>query len=181
MLAGTGRTFQSLPRFEKGGRKGIVQNRYRNLTSADLVHPCAQTSLQLKVFFFSFQISFYFPQHPTSKKKKKKRPSLSLSLSLAPPLAPQNVVKMPLGWSKILSHSYLSVNWLNKVAFLKEPKRKQDYQVCWDCGRILRPEAVQTIGNAEPAKSPPWFRGGQDWRKDTAIRLQSWGREADRE
>lgn len=58
---------------------------------------------------------------------------------------------MSLGCSRIISHLYLSVR-LNKVAFLKAPKRNKSCQVCLGCGRILRCEAIQKPRNAEPCQ-----------------------------
>lgn len=51
--AGSGRRFQSFPRFGKEEGKGLCKAGC-NPTSADLVPPRAQTSLKLKAFFFFF-------------------------------------------------------------------------------------------------------------------------------
>lgn len=46
-------------------------------------------------------------------------------------------MQMSLGCKRSLSHSYLSANWLLKVAFFKAPKREKGQHVCWGSGRVL--------------------------------------------
>ena len=68
----------------------------------------------------------------------------------------------------VLSHSHLSVNWLNKVAFLKAPKRKAvgESRDDWECW--ARKIEATLSGRAK------------DWRKDTVLGLRSWDRKAER-
>lgn len=85
---------------------------------------CAdQISFKLKAFFFFF-LSLVLLS-PTSYQLES---SLARSFSLCRMLLKN---ANALGMLKILSHSHLSVNWLEKVAFLKAPKRNKGYQVCW--------------------------------------------------
>lgn len=67
--------------------------------------------------------------------------SYQLKTSLPPSLSSCRMLlknATHLGCQRHLSHSYLCVNWLKKVAFFKAPKRNNGCQVCRASGKTQR-------------------------------------------